>query len=96
MRAYRTEEYKQKLIGNTFKCDDSSMVELNGMKVVEVIRELTEKDYDRELVDETDVNAEGKCRYEINCMYEVRLENREVIHVFEDEINPDYHGDYED
>lgn len=37
---------------------------------------------------------DGKYRYEINCMYEIELENGEIINVYEDEINPDYKGDY--
>lgn len=31
----------------------------------------------------------------MNCMYEVQLENDKIITVFEDEINPNYIGDYE-
>ena len=30
----------------------------------------------------------------INTMYEIRLENNEVITVYEDEINPDYTGSW--
>ena len=64
-------------------------------KVEKVIKELTEKDYDRELLDDTDRNEDGKRRYEINCMYEVKLQNGEIINAYEDEINPNYCGDYE-
>ena len=60
-----------------------------------VIKELTEKDYDRELLDDTDRNEDGKRRYEINCMYEVKLQNGEIINAYEDEINPNYCGDDE-
>ena len=66
----------------------------NGLKVVAIIRELTEKDYDRELVDDTEKNEKGESRYLINTMYEVRLENNEVITVYEDEINPNYTGSW--
>lgn len=48
----------------------------------------------KELVDESDKNIDGKYRYEINCMYEIELENGEIINVYEDEINPDYKEDY--
>ena len=65
-----------------------------GLTVRKILRELTEKEYDRELVDESDKNMDGKYRYEINCMYEIELENGEIINVYEDEINPDYKGDY--
>ena len=27
-------------------------------------------------------------------MYEIELENGEIINVYEDEVNPEYHGDY--
>lgn len=94
MRAYMTNEYKQNLIGNTFISSDSSEKEYDGLKVAEIIRELTEKDYDRELIDETDKNKKGECRYLVNTMYEVRLENNEIITVYEDEINPDYRGSW--
>lgn len=94
MRAYMTNEYKQNLIGNTFISSDSSEKEYDGLKVVEIIRELTEKDYDRELIDGTDKNKKGECRYLVNTMYEVRLENNEIITVYEDEINPDYRGSW--
>lgn len=60
MRAYMTNEYKQNLIGNTFISSDSSEKEYDGLKVAEIIRELTEKDYDRELIDETDKNKKGE------------------------------------
>ena len=60
MRAYMTNEYKQNLIGNTFISSDSSEKEYDGLKVVEIIRELTEKDYDRELIDGTDKNKKGE------------------------------------
>lgn len=49
----------------------------------------------RELLDDTDRNEDGKRRYEINCMYEVKLQNGEIINAYEDEINPNYCGDYE-
>ena len=57
-------------------------------------KERWEKDYDRELIDETDKNKKGECRYLVNTMYEVRLENNEIITVYEDEINPDYRGSW--
>lgn len=56
------------------------------MRVEKVIKELTEKDYDRELLDDTDRNEDGKRRYEINCMYEVKLQNGEIINAYEDEL----------
>lgn len=70
-------------------------IEMYGMSVEKVIKEPTEKDYDRELLDDTDRNEDGKRRYEVNCMYEVKLQNGEIINVYEDEINPNYCGDYE-
>ena len=94
MRAYRTYEYKKSLIGKTFTSSDGEFKEYDGLKVIEIIRELTEKDYDRELIDDTDRNKIGKSRYLINTMYEVRLKNYEVIVVYEDEINPDYVGSW--
>lgn len=95
MRAYMSEEYKRKLIGNTFVSKAGDLESFSGLKVVEVIRELTEKDYDRELVDDTDKNENSELRYEINTMYQVRLENDEVVCVYEDEINPEYTGSWE-
>ena len=74
---------------------DSDLKKYDGMRVEKVIKELTEKDYDRELLDDTDRNEDGKRRYEINCMYEVKLQNGEIINAYEDEINPNYCGDYE-
>lgn len=94
MRAYMTDEYKKSLIGKTFTSSDGEFKEYDGLKVIEIIRELTEKDYDRELIDDTDRNKIGKSRYLINTMYEVRLENNEVIAVYEDEINSDYVGSW--
>lgn len=95
MRAYVTDEYKNGLIGMALSSTDSDLKQYNGLKVVEIIKELTENDYDRELIDDSDKNAQGNCRYLINTMYEVRLENNEVITVFEDEINPNYKGSWE-
>ena len=92
MRVYMSKEYMNNLVGKTFTSSDSELKQYDGLKVVEVIRELTEKDYDRELIDDTDKNENGESRYLINTMYEVRLENNEVIVVYEDEINPDYAG----
>ena len=69
MREYRTESYKKKLAGNKFFSSDSDLKKYDGMRVEKVIKELTEKDYDRELLDDTDRNEDGKRRYEINCMY---------------------------
>ena len=94
MRAYMSKEYINSLIGKTFTSSDSELKQYDGLKVVEVIRELTEKDYDRELIDSTDKNEKGESRYLINTMYEIRLENNEVITVYEDEINPDYTGSW--
>ena len=82
------------LIGKTFTSSDSDLKKYDGLKVVEVVKELTEKDYDRELIDDSDKNEKGESRYLINTMYEVRLENNEVIQVYEDEINPDYTGNW--
>lgn len=95
MREYMTEEYKKNLIGNTFQSSDSEFKQCNGLKVIDVIRELTEEDYDRELIDDTDKNEKGESRYLINTMYKVRLKNNEVITVYEDEINPEYTGSWE-
>lgn len=86
MREYRTESYKKKLAGNKFFSSDSDLKKYDGMRVEKVIKELTEKDYDRELLDDTDRNEDGKRRYEINCMYEVKLQNGEIINAYEDEI----------
>lgn len=94
MRTYMTKEYMDDLLGKTFTSRDSELKQYDGLKVIEVIRELTEKDYDRELIDNTDKNEKGESRYLINTMYEVRLENNEVITVYEDEINPDYTGSW--
>ena len=95
MRPYMTNEYKNGLIGKVLSSTDSDLEEYNGLKVVEVVRELTEKEYDRELIDDSDKDEQGRYRYLINTMYEVRLENNVIIQVFEDEISPDYHGSWE-
>ena len=89
-----SKEYMNNLVEKTFTSSDSELKQYDGLKVVEVIRELTEKDYDRELVDDTDKNEKGESRYLINTMYEIRLENNVVITVYEDEINPDYTGSW--
>ena len=94
MRVYMSKEYMNNLVGKTFTSSDSELKQYDGLKIVEVIRELTEKDYDRELVDDTDKNEKGESRYLINTMYEIRLENNEIITVYEDEINPDYTGSW--
>ena len=94
MRVYMSKEYMNNLVGKTFTSSDSELKQYDGLKVVEVIRELTEKDYDRELIDDTVKNEKGESRYLINTMYEIRLENNEVITVYEDEINPDYTGSW--
>ena len=95
MRLYMSDEYKRSLVGKTLSTTDSKFKKYNGLKVTEVIRELTNEEYDRELIDDSNKNEQGKCRYLINTMYEIRLENNEVIQVFEDEINPDYKGSWE-
>lgn len=95
MRQYRTEEYKESLIGNTFNTTDTELEKYNGLKVKRIICELNDKEYERELLDDGDKNSNGKRRYEMNCMYDVQLENDKIITVFEDEINPNYNGDYE-
>lgn len=94
MRKYMNDEYKQNLVGKTLLSTDSELKKYNGLRVAEVIRELTEKEYDRELIDDSDKNEQGKYRYLINTMYEVKLENNKTIQVFEDEINPDYTGSW--
>lgn len=94
MRVYMTNEYKKSLEGKIFTSSDGELKQYDGLKVIEVVRELTEKDYDRELIDYTDKNEKGELRYLINTMYEVRLENNEVITVYEDEINSDYAGSW--
>ena len=93
-RKYMSEEYMEGLIGKTFISSDSELKQYDGLNVIEVIRELTEKEYDRELIDNTDKNEKCESRYLINTMYEIRLENNEVIIVYEDEINPDYTGSW--
>lgn len=89
-----TQEYLKNLIGKTFTSSDSDLKKYDGLKVVEVIKELTDEDYGREFLDDIDKKEEGKSRYLINTMYEVRLENNEVITVYEDEINPEYAGSW--
>lgn len=59
-----------------------------------MIRELTEIEYDRELIDDSSKNENGQSRYELSCMYEIQI-GKETIQVFEDEINPEYVGDFE-
>ena len=95
MRQYRTEEYKESLIGNIFNTNDTELEKYNGLKVKRIIHELTDEEYERELLDDGEINSNGKRGYEMNCMYEVQLENDKIITVFEDEINPNYIGDYE-
>ena len=94
MRVYMTRDYMDNLVGKKFVSSDGDLKKFDGLKVTEIIRELTEKDYDRELIDETDTNEKGEPRYLINTMYEARLENDEVVSVYEDEINPDYAGSW--
>ena len=94
MREYMTNEYKKGLEGNIFTSSDGDLKQYDGLKVVAVIRELTESDYDRELIDDTDKNENGDIRYCINTMYEIRLENNVTIVVYEDEINPNYKGSW--
>lgn len=93
MRAYRTDEYLKNLEGNIFHTSSEEFKKLDGKKVKKVIRELTDQDYDRELIDTSDVNENGNPRYEINCMYEVKI-GKKIIAVYEDEINPEYAGDF--
>lgn len=95
MRPFMTEEYKKSLEGNTYTSSDSDLKMYDGLKVTKVIRELTNEDYDRELIDNTDKNEKGEPRYLINTMYEVLLENGETVSVYENEINPDYMGSWE-
>ena len=96
MREYRTKEYKEKIVGNIFHNSASAdYKDCDGCQVVRVIRELSSPDYDRELIDESSRNENGEYRYEMNCMYEVELDNGRVILVYEDEINPEYKGDFE-
>lgn len=96
-RLYKINTYASEMIVevNKFFSSDSDLKKYDGMRVEKVIKELTEKDYDRELLDDTDRNEDGNRRYEINCMYEVKLQNGEIINAYEDEINPNYCGDYE-
>lgn len=94
MRDYRTDEYKKNLIGMTFYDSGNDYTEHNGTKVKKVIRELTENEYDRESLSD-DTNEQGKRRYLINCMYVIELSDGATIPVYEDEINPNYCGDYE-
>lgn len=94
MRAYRTKEYLKKLIGMEFRDSGSDYTEHNGTVVKKIVRELTESEYEREELS-SDVNEYGKHRYLINYMYIVELSDGAVIPVYEDEINPEYCGDYE-
>lgn len=96
MRPYMNNEYLKNLIGGIFKTNESTLQKYNGLKVSEIIKELTEQEYDRELIDDTDKNEKGEYRYLINTMYKIKLENNEIITVFEDEINPNYHGSWID
>ena len=43
MRTYMSKEYINNLVGKTFTSSDSELKQYDGLKVVEVIRELTEK-----------------------------------------------------
>lgn len=54
MRQYRTEEYKEKLIGNTFNTNDTELEKYNGLKVKRIIHELTDEEYERELLDDAE------------------------------------------
>lgn len=47
MRPYRTKKYMDNLAGNKFisSCDDLAIY--TGLKVRKILRELTEKEYDR-------------------------------------------------
>lgn len=94
MRAYRTDDYKKSLIGMEFHDSGSDYAEHNGTKVKKVVHELTKNEYDREELS-NDTNEFGKRRYLINCMYIVELSDGATIPVYEDEINPNYCGDYE-
>lgn len=94
MRIYMTEEYKDNLVGKVFNSSDSDLKAYDGLKVSAILKELTETDYDREVVDETYMNEKGQFRYLINTMYLIKLENGVVINVYEDEINPDYCGSW--
>lgn len=71
-----------KLVGNVFRSKSDDLKVFSGLKVKKIIRELNEKDYDWELVDKTDKDESGNCRYKINCMYEIELENGEIINVY--------------
>ena len=44
MRVYMSKEYMNNLVGKTFTSSDSELKQYDGSKVVEVMRELTEKD----------------------------------------------------
>ena len=41
MRVYMSKEYMNNLVGKTFTSSDSELKQYDGLKVVEVIRELT-------------------------------------------------------
>ena len=50
MRPYRTKKYMDNLAGNKFisSCDDLAIY--TGLKVRKILRELTEKEYDKECI----------------------------------------------
>lgn len=91
--------WKEKELHLIYACSEQDFIEeIKQIKACDCDfcewQDVQRKEYDRELVDESDKNMDGKYRYEINCMYEIELENGEIINVYEDEINPDYKGDY--
>jgi|GEM_PF-6209338 len=86
MRPYKQKEELEAFIGNVFTATSDMLSGYNGLKVKRVIRELDGSEYERELVDETDVNDAGECRYLINTMLRVELEDGTEIVVYEDEI----------
>lgn len=95
MRPYRTKKYMDNLAGNKFISSCNDLAIYTGLKVRnEYSVTYQKKSTTGNLLTESDKNIDGKYRYEINCMYEIELENGEIINVYEDEINPDYKGDY--
>lgn len=79
MREYRTESYKKKLAGNKFFSSDSDLKKYDGMRVEKVIKELTEKDYDRELLDDTDAKLLTHMKMKLTQIIVAIMKHDEVI-----------------
>ncbi|MGE4354222.1 MAG: hypothetical protein AB7D36_09080 [Oscillospiraceae bacterium] len=85
MRPYKAAEELNQFIGRKFETTDSELEKFNGF-TAKSVKELTEKEYDRDLVN---VDANGNEYYEINTMYSAILTNGLLViaaDVFEDEL----------